>query len=77
MNQKLRDIKEEEKKVRASLIGMCHNQSSKGGGIFVRKIVEKGRVDYGSIPELKNVNVDVYRKQSIEKWKITQDKSNG
>lgn len=77
VNEKLKDIKEQEKKVRASIIGMCHNQRSKGGGVQVLKIVEKGRIDYSLIPELKNVNLNVYRKPSIEKWKITKEKSNG
>ena len=77
IQEQLKRLKEEEKEARASLIGQCQGQSSHGGGIFVRRIVEKGRIDYSQVPELKNVNLDVYRKQPIEKWKITQEKSNG
>lgn len=32
----------------------------------------KGRVDYQSIPELNNVNLDRYRKESTESWRISK-----
>ena len=69
-----KEAKEALNKVRIAAIGMCEGQSSRGGGVFVRKVVEKGRIDYSAIPELQNVNLDVYRKPSIEKWKFTQEK---
>ncbi len=67
-------IQDAEKKARIQVIGMCHGQSSRGGGVFVRRIVGKGRIDYSIIPELKNVSLDVYRKDPVEKWQITQKK---
>lgn len=74
LDQRLREIKDQVKQNRNHLIGMCCNQSSRGGGIRILRMVEKGRVDYSRIPELKNVNLDQYRKAPIEKWKITKEK---
>ena len=34
------------------------------------KKVSKGRVDYGDIPELKDVHLNKYRKDPITSWTI-------
>lgn len=59
---------------RKTLIGMAEGQSCKGGGIVCRKTVAKGPVDYKSIPELKGINLEDYRKQPVEKWTIQKEK---
>lgn len=67
--------KENEEIIRQSLIEMCGGQSSICDGVQIRKIIEKGRVDYSQIPELRNVNINEYRKKSFEKWRINKKNS--
>lgn len=47
---------------------MSNDRSSMGSVIKWNKVTQKGNVDYKSIPELKGVNLDVYRKAPITKW---------
>lgn len=72
LNQSIKGLQEEEKKLRDALISTCPTHSSIGGGVRISKIVRKGNVEYTRIPELKNVNLDIYRKDPIESWRITE-----
>lgn len=69
--KELEDLKDCYKK---QLLTLCEGSSCRGGGIKVIKKSVKGRVDYDLIPEIKNINLDQYRKPSIETWTITIDK---
>jgi len=65
----------EEKKdtLRKKLIELCADQSCLGSGLRVMKTVMRGRVAYDEIPEIKNVDLDKYRKKSTMTWKIMID----
>lgn len=52
------------------LIKLSSGQNCLGNGIKVTKIIKKGIVDYKSIPELKNIDLEQYRKEHIEYYKI-------
>ncbi len=65
-------IENRKKMVKQRIISLSNGQSSLGGGIRVRKITQKGRVDYDKIPELKLIDLDSYRSDPIEFWKITE-----
>jgi hypothetical protein len=58
--------------VRDALIGMSEAQCSTGGGIQVEKCERKGSVLYSEIPFLRDIDLDKYRGDSIEYWKVTQ-----
>ena len=49
------------------------NGSVKGYGVKVLKSIRSGNVDYSSIPELKNVDLDQYRKKPSEIYRISLD----
>jgi hypothetical protein len=66
----LEDIKESYRK---ELINLCGEDSGYGCGIKVIKKTVKGRVDYESIPELRGVNIEQYRKNPTSNWTITLD----
>lgn len=59
--------------LRKKLIEMCGDQSCTGTGIKVIKTLVKGRVAYDEIPEIKNIDLDKYRKNSTTSWKILVD----
>lgn len=64
---KIEDRKEE---IRKRLIALSGGLNSMGGGIKLSKVRRKGTVDYKSIPELSGVNLEKYRKSSIETYRI-------
>ena len=72
INAKISALQDEEEVIRKKLIAMCNNQNSQGFGIKLAQISRKGNVDYGKIPELKNVDLEQYRKASIVSWRITK-----
>jgi len=71
LDDAIKDLEKEKDAVKNDLLLMTGGQSTIGGGIRVCKIVEKGRVNYNSIPELIGINLDAYRKEPITKWRFT------
>jgi len=68
-----REIKflEEAKEIyRKELIKLSGDQNCQGDGIKVIKSVMKGRVAYDEIPEIKDLDLEKYRKPSSTSWKI-------
>jgi hypothetical protein len=43
-----------------------------GGGIELQRITKKGSIEYDNIPELDFVDLEKYRKESSEYWKISE-----
>jgi len=50
------------------IAGYCNTV---GCGISIQRIERKGNLDYSSIPELKNLDLEKYRKPPTESWRIT------
>ncbi len=68
-NEKLKDAQENEENARRRLLSLSLG-NTKGNGICVSKYSRKGNVDYKSIPELKDVNLDLYRKAPADYWRV-------
>jgi putative phage-type endonuclease len=64
-------FEKKEKALKDLLIGMCEGCNTRGAGIAVSKILRKGNIDYTQIPELKDVDLDKYRRGVIELWRIS------
>lgn len=60
-----------EKALLAELIQLSDNKEAYGGGFKLEQIVRKGSVDYKSIPVLKELNLEPYRKESSSYWKLS------
>lgn len=60
------------KTINNQLIAFAKNKQCKviGGGVQAFKVLRKGAVQYAKIPELKDVNVDKYRKKDSEYWSV-------
>ncbi len=71
LHQQLKSLEELEKSCRKQLIEMANESSCNGHGVRLTKVVGKGRVDYKAIPELKGVNLEIYRKKMIQSWRFT------
>lgn len=71
LSEKMEMIAEEQEHVRERLVKLCNGQNSKGSGIKLCSVQRKGNVEYSRIPELKNVDLEKYRKPSTTNWRIT------
>lgn len=64
-----------EKVFHQKLIDLCKDQSCKGAGIRVERSERKGLVDYSLIEELKEMDLEQYRKPAKVQWRICEIKS--
>lgn len=70
VTSQIKELEKEEEELRKQLIFLSGESNSKGAGISLCQVVRKGNVDYAKIPELKGVDLDKYRKGSINSWRI-------
>jgi len=69
--QKIRgELDEEEKGIREQLAIISNGMPAKGCGLTFMKGSRKGNVAYQDIPELRNVDLEQYRKPSSEYWRL-------
>ncbi len=64
--------KKEYAEVRDEAIEEAGDESCSGGGLNVLKIPTKGNIAYDKIPELRDVDLEKYRKPTYTKWRITE-----
>jgi len=69
--EQIKNLEEVKESYRKELIKLSGDQNCSGDGLKVMKTTVRGRVDYDAIPELKDVDIDKYRKKSSTIWKIT------
>jgi len=67
---KIERMEEEKEVFRKRLLALCDDQNCLGNGIKIMKTIMKGRLAYDDIPVLKDMNLEKYRKESKEVWKI-------
>ena len=66
----IEDLEAIREKYRQHILTLCGDQNCIGEGIRAMKTVMRGRVDYEAIPEIKDIDLDKYRKASTSTWKI-------
>lgn len=67
----LQKAKVREEDIKKELIKMANGHSTCGAGVKLQKIIRKGSVDYNKIPELKGIDLDKYRKESFQMWRLS------
>lgn len=70
IHAQMKSLESEEKRLREALIQMAGSQNTTGGGIRLTRSLRKGNVQYAQIPELRNIDLEQYRKEPIEIWKL-------
>lgn len=70
VHKQLKACETRERELRDLLISMSQKQNSCGGGVKVSRFFRKGNIDYSQIPELLDLNLEQYRKDPTEYWKI-------
>ncbi|MEK6880024.1 MAG: lambda exonuclease family protein [Nanoarchaeota archaeon] len=73
IKKNLKDLSNEEEDLKKNLIFMCGMENTKGKQFKLTKTYRKGSIDYRSIPELENVDLEKYRSNPIEIWRISND----
>lgn len=68
--QDIKNLENRKEVYRKELIRLSGNNSCTGHGLKVIKTMMRGRVNYDEIEEIKNLNLDKYRKPSTILWKI-------
>lgn len=66
----IKGLEDKKDYLRRKLIELCSDQSCSGHGLKVMKTMMKGRVAYDEIPEIKDLDLEQYRKSSTSSWKI-------
>ena len=69
---KVLDLRKEE--LRSSLLTMCGNRNTKGGGITVSQSLRRGSIDTEKLVKELDIRpeiVDKYRKKAVKSWRIT------
>lgn len=69
----IKSLEELKEDYRKQIINLCGENSCSGNGIKVLRKMNKGRIDYDSILELKEIDVEKYRKPSSSTWMIMLD----
>lgn len=73
LDEAIKALEEKKDHRRKKIINRCGDQSSICKGIKIMKMSMKGRIAYDEIEEIKNVDLDKYRKKSTTVWKILLD----
>ena len=71
INQAQKELDEQEKVNREALIKLAGDNNIICDGVKIAKQSRKGAIQYDAIPELENIDLEKYRKQPSEYWKIT------
>jgi hypothetical protein len=59
-------------KARKKLLELAEETSCHGSGVSATRYYKAGSVDYPSIPELKTINLDAYRKAGRWEWRVDE-----
>ena len=70
VSKQLKALESDEEACRQILIEIAEDSSAIGCGVRLTKVVRKGNVDYKAIPELRGVDLDLYRKKAIRSWRL-------
>lgn len=58
------------------LIQIAENETASGNGFSLQKVERKGAINYNSIPMLRNVNLEEFRKPTSNFWIIKESNEN-
>lgn len=70
-NLSIKSIEDDQEMLREKILEYCEKKNTFTKNGKVTRVISKGRVDYDIIPELKGIDLDKYRKPSVESYKIT------
>lgn len=70
LQQERRALEKQEKEVAAQLQALSGHQTTQQGNFLYEVTMRRGVVNYALIPELKQVDLELYRKEDTRSWKL-------
>lgn len=67
-----KNLETQESLLVGKLKALSLGENSRGGTFVFTKSFRKGSVEYAQIPQLQDVDLEVYRKKGVEVWKLDQ-----
>lgn len=67
---RLNELELREQNIKDSLVHLADKECAEGGGIRLHKTVRKGHVDYSKVPEIRGIDLEPYRKEPIESYRV-------
>ena len=74
IHRQLKDLEKEEKSLRVALTTRYQETNLEPFGIKITKTLRRGNIDYSNIPELKDVDLEKYRADSSDMYRISEIK---
>lgn len=71
--QEISGLTKREEELKKLLTDMCESKNLNNAtcnGMHISKCVRKGNIDYASIPELKKIDLEIFRKTPISYWRV-------
>lgn len=72
ISKKIKEMEDERNLLKKKIVELCESRSSVSEKYRITKSFVRGRIDYDQIEVLKDVNLDLYRKEGTEAWRITK-----
>lgn len=66
----IKELSTKERSLSISLQSLSNQKDYSAGNFVYYKEVKRGTVDYKSIPEIMNIDLDQYRKDDIVSWHL-------
>lgn len=73
VKSQLAELEQLEEQYKKELIRLAEDKNCEGAGLKLTKIVRKGNVKYKEIPELQDIDLEQYRSDPIETWRIQEE----
>lgn len=71
LTERMKQDEERKKNLQEELLKECGYQNTIGFGVQAVKVIRSGSIDYSAIPELKEVDLNKYRKAPTEYWRFS------
>ena len=69
-SNKIKELKHKKEKILDELIQLSNNKDATVGSFEFKKITRLGDIKYKDIPEFKNIDLEKYRLDPVEYWKL-------
>ncbi len=71
IKRRKKEVEDEEEAIRQEMIKTSGETNTKGFGLSFINVSRRGQIDYSQIPQLNGVDLEPYRKPSINSWRIS------
>jgi putative phage-type endonuclease len=71
LSSQIESLEVEKEELRNRLILLATQRNSRGCGISLAQVQKKGQIDYSKIPQLREVDLEKYRKETTTTWRVS------